>query len=66
MMVYDTGGRLLKVVGAGPGAKPGQLNAPYGVALDPAGRLFVADDLNHRVVRYSGAPDYPYKGRWGS
>ena len=66
IVVYDTGGKVLKVVGAGPGRKPGQLNAPYGVALDSAGRLFVADDLNHRVVRYSGAPNYPYKGRWGS
>jgi len=66
IVVYDTGGKVLKVVGTGPGPKPGQLNAPYGVALDPAGRLFVADDLNHRVVRFSGAPDYPYKGRWGS
>jgi len=64
--VFDTGGHLLKTVGAGPGTMPGQLNFPYGVGFDRPGRLFVADDLNHRVVRYSSAPNYPYKARWGS
>jgi tripartite motif-containing protein 71 len=66
IVVFDTGGRMLKTVGAGPGTMPGQLNFPYGVGFDRPGRLFVADDLNHRVVRYSSAPNYPYKGRWGS
>lgn len=66
VVVFDTGGRMLRIVGAGAGSGPGQLNFPYGVAFDGQGRLFVADDLNHRVVRYSTAPDYPYKGRWGS
>lgn len=65
LVVYDTGGHLLKVVGA-QGTGPGQLNFPYGVATDRAGRVFVADDLNQRVVRFSSGPDYPYKGRWGS
>jgi tripartite motif-containing protein 71 len=64
--IFDTGGRLLRTVGSGPGPLPGQLSNPYDVATDPAGRLYVADDLNHRIVRYSSAPDYPYKGRWGS
>jgi tripartite motif-containing protein 71 len=66
IVVFDTGGHMLRTVGAGPGTMPGQLNFPYGVAFDRPGRLFVADDLNHRVVRYSSAPKYPYKGRWGS
>jgi DNA-binding beta-propeller fold protein YncE len=65
LVVTDTGGRVLKNVGAG-GTRPGELNFPYGVAADPAGRVFVADNMNHRVVRFSGAPEYPYKGRWGS
>jgi tripartite motif-containing protein 71 len=65
LVVYDTGGHLLRVVGSG-GSGPGQLNFPYGVAADPRGRVFVADDLNHRVVRFSSGPDYPYKARWGS
>ena len=66
-VVFDTGGRLLKTVGAGRGAGPGQLNFPYGASFDRQGRLFVADDLNHRVVRYSSAATgYAYKARWGS
>jgi tripartite motif-containing protein 71 len=66
IVVFDTGGHVLRTVGTGPGTMPGQLNFPYGVGFDPQGRLFVADDLNHRVVRYSTGPNYPYKARWGS
>ena len=65
LVVFDTGGHPLRAVGQN-GSGPGQLNFPYGVATDSAGRVFVADDLNHRVVRFSSAPLYPYKGRWGS
>ena len=64
---FDTGGHQLASIGAGQGAGPGQLNFPYGVAIDPQGRVFVADDLNHRVVRYSTpATGYKYKARWGA
>ncbi|MEA2360032.1 MAG: tripartite motif-containing protein 71 [Solirubrobacteraceae bacterium] len=66
LVVFDTGGHFIRTVGAGPGPAPGQLTNPYDVAADPSGRLFVADDLNHRVVRFSGPPAYPYKARWGS
>jgi DNA-binding beta-propeller fold protein YncE len=64
---FDTGGHLLASIGAGQGAGPGQLNFPYGVAMDPQGRVFVADDMNQRIVRYSTpATKYQYKARWGS
>jgi tripartite motif-containing protein 71 len=64
---FDTGGHLLASIGAGQGAGPGQLNFPYGVAIDPQGRVFVADDMNQRIVRYSTpATKYQYKARWGS
>ncbi len=64
---FDTGGHLLASIGSGQGAGPGQLNFPYGVAIDPQGRVFVADDLNQRIVRYSTpATKYQYKARWGS
>jgi DNA-binding beta-propeller fold protein YncE len=66
ILVTDTGGKSIRSVG-GPGTGPGELNFPYGVAVDPAGRLFVADNLNHRIVRYSTASTgYAYKARWGS
>jgi tripartite motif-containing protein 71 len=66
LVVFDTGGRMIRTVGAGRGARPGQLSHPYDVATDAGGRLFVADDLNHRIVRFSSPPAYPYKGRWGA
>jgi DNA-binding beta-propeller fold protein YncE len=67
LAVFDTGGRFLTSVGLGQGAGAGQLNFPYDVDMDTAGRVYVADDLNHRVVRFSTPPTgYRYKARWGS
>jgi len=66
IVAFDTGGRFLTAFARGPGAAPGQLNAPFGIAVDGAGRVFVADDLNHRVVRFGPKSKYPYKARWGS
>jgi tripartite motif-containing protein 71 len=66
LVIFDTGGRYIRTVGSGPGPRPGQLTNPYDVAVDPQGRLYVADDLNHRVVRFGPAPGYVYRARWGS
>ena len=66
LVIFDTGGRYIRTVGSGPGPRPGQLTNPYDVAVDPKGRLYVADDLNHRVVRFGPAPGYVYRARWGS
>jgi tripartite motif-containing protein 71 len=66
LAVFDTGGRFLQAVGGGQGQGLGQLSFPFGVAVDPQGRVFVADDLNHRVVRFGPKSRYPYKARWGS
>jgi tripartite motif-containing protein 71 len=66
ILVTDTGGNIIRSFG-GSGTGPGQLNFPYGVAVDPAGRIFVADNLNHRILRFSTASTgYAYKARWGS
>ena len=35
----------------GPGARPGQFNNPWAIALDSHGNLFVADAGNHRVQK---------------
>lgn len=66
MVVYDYNGAQLTTFGSGPGPKPGQLSFPYDVGIDALGRIFVADNINHRVVRYGPAPSYTYRGRWGS
>ncbi len=66
VLVLDTGGKQIASIGSGNGTKPGQLNFPYGVAADPQGRIFVADNLNQRVSRFSTSPTYAYKARWGS
>jgi tripartite motif-containing protein 71 len=66
LAVFDTGGRFMRAVGNGQGPGLGQLSFPFGVAADPQGRVFVADDLNHRVVRFGPKSAYPYKARWGS
>lgn len=66
LAVYDTGGHFLSSVGSGQGQGQNQLSFPFGVGLDPQGRVFVADDLNHRVVRFGPKSKYPYKARWGS
>ncbi len=66
LAVYDTGGRFLQAIGKGQGSGLGQLSFPFGVGVDPQGRVFVADDINHRVVRFGPKSAYPYKARWGS
>ena len=45
---------------------PASSTSPTAWPPTRSGRVFVADDLNHRVVRFSSGPVYPYKGRWGS
>ncbi|HEX4363415.1 MAG TPA: NHL repeat-containing protein [Solirubrobacteraceae bacterium] len=66
LVVMDFGGRVIRTVGSGQGAGSNQFSFPFGVATDPQGRLFVADDINQRVLRFGPQPDYKYKARWGS
>ena len=66
LVVMDFGGRVIRTVGSGQGAGSNQFSFPFGVAVDPQGRVFVADDINQRVLRFGPQPDYKYKARWGS
>ena len=66
LVVMDFGGRVLRTVGSGQGAGANQFSFPFGVAIDPKGRVFVADDINQRVLRFGPQPAYKYKARWGS
>src|SRR5207302_495543 len=57
----DAGGILTRVAGTGtPGysgdngpATSAQLNRPWGIALDAAGNLYIADSTNNRVRKVS-------------
>ena len=66
LVVMDFGGRVIRTVGSGQGSGRNQFSFPFGVAVDPQGRVFVADDINQRVLRFGPQPDYKYKARWGS
>jgi hypothetical protein len=46
----------------GTGYGPGQLRGPHAIAMDPAGRLFVADRANQRIVIFDQEGEY--LGRW--
>lgn len=52
--VFGTCGRF-SGSGCGPGPSAQTLAAPFGVAVDSAGDLFVADHADSRVVVYQGA-----------
>ncbi|HMI96706.1 MAG TPA: peptidyl-alpha-hydroxyglycine alpha-amidating lyase family protein [Micropepsaceae bacterium] len=45
---FDRGGKFLKTWGK-KGTGPGEFDAPHGLAMDSAGRLFVADRSNSRI-----------------
>src|SRR6201999_3444713 len=66
LAVFDTGGRFIRTIGSGPGPQPNQLQNPYDVAADPQGRVYVADNSNHRVVRFGPASAYASRARFGS
>ena len=46
------------------GTADGQFNQPYGVALDPAGNVYVTDSVNHRVQKFG--PTGSSITEWGS
>jgi DNA-binding beta-propeller fold protein YncE len=58
---FSPNGRLLFSWGE-PGSGPGQFNLPHGVALDRAGRVYVADRENSRIQVFS--PEGRFLTEW--
>jgi DNA-binding beta-propeller fold protein YncE len=50
IVVFDTNGKFLKIIGGTKGAGPGEFNLPHAVVFDSKGRMLVADRENERIV----------------
>jgi DNA-binding beta-propeller fold protein YncE len=46
---FRADGTFVRIIGGTKGAAPGQLQVPHGVAIDPQGRIIVADSDNKRL-----------------
>ncbi len=46
-----------------PGGLGGEMNSPWGVATDTAGKVYVADFMNHRIQRFDSAGTF--EQMWG-
>lgn len=51
--VYDDQGRFLTIIGDYWGNKPGELRQYAGLAVDPQGNLYGADEIKHTVDKWS-------------
>ncbi len=54
-------GKVIKTWGK-KGTGPGEFNEPHGIALDSAGRVFVADRVNARIQIFD--PDGKFLAEW--
>ena len=54
-------GRLITSWGT-PGKAQGEFHLPHSIAIDPAGKLYVADRANKRIQIFS--PDGDFLGKW--
>jgi streptogramin lyase len=46
---FTADGTFVRIIGGTKGSAPGQLQVPHGVAIDPQGRIIVADSDNKRL-----------------
>jgi DNA-binding beta-propeller fold protein YncE len=47
---FTAEGRFVRIIGGKKGSGPGELQTPHGVAVDPNGRVLVADSGNKRIA----------------
>ena len=63
--MFDLAGNMVgRVGGPSPGSGALQFSYPFGIVVDPAGDVFVADQRNHRIQRLTAAGGY--LGSWGT
>ena len=60
-MKFDKNGKFIKAWGK-HGKGPGEFDTPHGIALDSAGRVFVADRANNRIQIFD--PDGKFIAEW--
>ncbi len=62
IQVFDTAGNHLLEFGNNtedpPGAKPGEVNEPWGLAVGSDGTVYVADTWNHRIQAFSANGEF--------
>ncbi len=58
---FTQDGRLIASWGT-PGKEPGQFHLPHSIAIDPEGRLYVADRANRRIQIFT--PEGEFLGQW--
>ncbi len=58
---FTRDGRLVTSWGS-PGKAPGEFHLPHSIAIDPGGKLYVADRANKRIQIFS--PDGDFLGLW--
>jgi|GEM_PF-369304 len=72
VMIFDANGAYKRQISSGAGpdkiapdypfSQPGELNEPIGIAVDPAGNVYVADTNNSRIQKFG--PDGKYLAHW--
>ena len=69
---FDATGKWVQIIGAGKGNGDGEFTGfsdeavgtgPGGIAVDPAGNIYVADTWNHRIQKFD--KDGKFLGKWG-
>jgi len=62
--VYHNSGSVYFIWGSGGGIEDGKFNFPDGIATGPDGSIYVADERNHRIQKFSS--DGNFITKWGT
>ena len=55
---YDADGAFVELFGSGRGTGDGQFDAPENLTLDAAGNIYVSDQDNHRIQKFSNTGEF--------